>query len=107
MDDIVDVRVCGKDLIELGFVGDIAGEVFGSPAADELDAVEDFVGGVVEVVDNDDFVAGFEEREGGEGTDVAGAAVTIVRTGDSGVVWGRTLSWESLSSSKHVPGDED
>ncbi len=75
MDDIVDVGMCCEDLVKLGFVGDVAGEVLGSLAADQLDAVEDFVGGVVEVVDDDDFVAGFEEGEGGEGADVACASV--------------------------------
>lgn len=73
MDDIVDVRVVGEDLVELGLVGDVAGVGLGPLAADELDAVEDLGGGVVEVVDGDDFVVGFEEGEGGEGADVARA----------------------------------
>jgi hypothetical protein len=78
VDNIVDVRVRGEDLVELRFVGNVAGVVFGSLAADELDAVEDFGGGVVEVVDDDDFVVCFEEGEGGEGADVAGATIDVL-----------------------------
>ena len=73
VDDIVDVRVVDEDLVELGLVGDVAGVGDGPLAADELDAVERFGGGVVEVVDDDDLIVGFEEGEGGEGADVARA----------------------------------
>lgn len=75
MDDIVDVWVVNEDLVERGLVGDVAGVVLGPLAADELDAVEDLGGGVVEVVDDDDLVVGFEEGKGGEGADVARAAI--------------------------------
>ena len=73
MDDIVDVRVLLEHLIQLLLVGDIQRVVLGPLAADELDAVEDLLGGVVEVVDDDDLVVGLEKGESGERADVAGA----------------------------------
>jgi hypothetical protein len=48
--------------------------VLGSLARDELDAVDDLFGGVVEVVDDDHFVVGLEQGQGCEGADVARAA---------------------------------
>ena len=99
MDDIVDVGMCGEDFVELGFVGDVAGVVFGSLAADEFDAVEDFGGGVVEVVDDDDFVVCFEEREGGEGADVASATSYMLDI---------VLSFADGCMCKlHIPSDKD
>jgi hypothetical protein len=44
-----------------------------SLAADELNAVDDFWRGVVEVVDNDDLVVGLEESKSCEGANVASA----------------------------------
>lgn len=73
MNNTVDIRVLLEHLIQLLLVGDIAGVELGSLAADELDAVEDFVRGVVEVVDDDDLVVCLEEGEGSEGANVAGA----------------------------------
>ena len=66
MDDIVDVGMRSEDFVELGLVGDIAGVVLGSLAAYQLDAIENFGGGVVQVVYNDNFVVCFEEGESGE-----------------------------------------
>ena len=60
MDDIVNIWVRGEDLVKFGFVGDVAGVVLGSFPGDELDAVEDFLGGVVEIVDDDDLIVCFE-----------------------------------------------
>lgn len=73
VDDIVDVRVLLEHLIQLLLIGDVQRIVLGPLAADELDAVEDLLGGVVEVVDDDDLVVGLEKGEGGERADVAGA----------------------------------
>ena len=73
MNDIVDVGVLRKDLVQLLLIGDVAVVVFRALAGDELYAVEDFVGGVVKVVDDDDLVVCFEERERGEGANVARA----------------------------------
>lgn len=73
MNDIVDIRVLLEHLIQGLLVGDIEGVVLGPLSADQLDAVQDLFGGVVEVVDDDDLVVGLEESERGEGADVAGA----------------------------------
>jgi hypothetical protein len=73
VDDIVDVGVLSKHLVQRGLVCDVAFVEGGALAADELDAVDDLGGGVVEVVDDDDLVVGFEERKGREGADVARA----------------------------------
>lgn len=44
MNDIVDVGMLSKNLVQLLLVGDIAVVVLGALARDELDAVKDFVG---------------------------------------------------------------
>jgi len=44
-------------------------------AGDELNAVENFVRGIVEIVDNDDFIASLKEGDTGEGANVAAATV--------------------------------
>jgi len=73
VDDIVNIRVLLEHLVQGLLVGDIERIVLGSLAADQLDAVQDLVGRVVEVVDDDDLVVGLEESERGERADVAGA----------------------------------
>jgi hypothetical protein len=61
VDHIVDVWVLLEDFVQRSLICDID-LVEGRPlAADELDAVYDFLGGVVEVVDDDDLVIGFEK----------------------------------------------
>ena len=84
MNDIVDIRVLLKHLVQGLLIGDVERVVLGSLAADQLDAVQDLLGGVVEVVDDDDLVVGLEESERGERADVAGA--TGKKRGVSGVV---------------------
>jgi hypothetical protein len=69
---IVDIWVLLEDLVERGLVCHVALVEGRSLAADELDAVYDFLGRVVEVVDDDDLVVGFEEGESREGANVAG-----------------------------------
>ena len=71
MNDIVDIRVLLKHLVQGLLIGDVERVVLGSLAADQLDAVQDLLGGVVEVVDDDDLVVGLEESERGERADVA------------------------------------
>ena len=75
MNDIVDVRVQLKHLIQLLLIGDIQRVVLGPLAADELNAVEDLIGRVVKVVDDDDLVVGLEKRESSERADVASATI--------------------------------
>jgi hypothetical protein len=61
VDHIVDVWVLAEDLVQSSLIGDVDLVECRSLAADELDAVDDLGGGVVEVVDDDDFVVSFEE----------------------------------------------
>ena len=77
MYDIINIGMRGEDFFESLLVGDVAVVELGSFAADEFNAAEDFLGGVVEIVDDDDFVVRFEEGEGGEGADVACASMRI------------------------------
>lgn len=64
MDDIVNVWVFLEHLIDGGLVLDIELVELRPFAADQFDAVEDLLGGVVEAVDNDDLVVGLKEGEG-------------------------------------------
>lgn len=66
MDDTVNIGVFLEDIVESFFVGDVEVVVFRSSATDEFDAVEDFGGRVIEVVNYDDGIVGFEEGEGSE-----------------------------------------
>lgn len=72
MNHAVDVGVLLKDPVEGGLVGDIELDELGTLAADQLDAVDDFFGGVIQVVGEDDLVASLEEGEGREGANIAG-----------------------------------
>jgi hypothetical protein len=72
VNDIVNIRVLLEHLIQGLLIGDVERVVLGFLAADQLNAVQDLFGGVVEVVDDDDLVVGLEESERGEGADVAG-----------------------------------
>lgn len=78
VDNIVDVGVVGKDLLEGLLVGDVGIVEDGSLAGDGLDAVEDLLGRVVQVIDNDDLVVGLEQGEGCEAADVSGATVASI-----------------------------
>lgn len=71
MDYAVNVWVLGEDLVEIGLVGDVHRVELGTLAGEELNAVDAFFGGIVQVVNNDDFVASLEEGEDGERADVA------------------------------------
>lgn len=77
MDDIVNIWVLLKHLVERGLICDIDLVEGRSLAANELDAVHDFWGGVVEVVDDDDFVVCFEEGKGCERANVAGTTTLL------------------------------
>jgi hypothetical protein len=78
VDDIVNVGVVGKDLLESLLVGDVGVVEDGSLAADGLNAVEDLLGRVVEVVDDDDLVVGLEQGQGCEAADVSGSTVASI-----------------------------
>lgn len=74
VDHIVDVWVVVEDLVESSLVCNVGLVEFGPLAADEFDAVDDFLGRVVEAVDDDDLVVGLEQGEGREGANVARTA---------------------------------
>lgn len=76
MDDIVDVWVLLKDLIERCLICDVALVKGWSLAANELNAVYDFWRGVVEVVDDDDLVICLKKCKSCEGANVAGTTAT-------------------------------
>jgi hypothetical protein len=71
VDDIVNVGVLGEHFVEASFVCDVAVVEGGSLAADELDAVDDFLRRVVEVVNDDDLVVCLKKCESCKGANVA------------------------------------
>lgn len=73
MDDAVDGRVLGKDLVQRLLVGDVGLVKVGAAAGQQLDPVNGNLGRVVETVDNDDIVAGVEQGQSRERADVARA----------------------------------
>jgi len=75
--DTVNVRMLLKHLIQLLLIRDVALYVLGLLAADQLYAIDDLGGGVVEIIDDHDLVVGFEQGEGSEGADVACAAAKL------------------------------
>lgn len=76
MNHAVDLGVLLEDLVEGGLVGDVDLVEVGSLAAEEFDAVNRDLGGVVEAVDDDHIVSVLEKGQGGEGADVARATVS-------------------------------
>jgi hypothetical protein len=58
---IVNIRVLIEHLVQRNFIGDVKFIEFRPLPADEFDAVDDFLGRVVEVVNNDDLVIGLEK----------------------------------------------
>ncbi|KND92431.1 putative quinone oxidoreductase [Tolypocladium ophioglossoides CBS 100239] len=100
VNDAVNCRVLGKHVVKGLFVGHVDLVKVGPAAAEQLDAVDGDLGRVVEADDNDDIVAVLEQREGGEGANVARA------------------TWGTLAGGPHrkrvmagechvVPGDEN
>lgn len=73
MDDVVDVGVLLEHLVKRGLILDVELVELGLLAADELNAVDDLLGRVIEVVDDDDLVASLEECKRRERPDVASA----------------------------------
>lgn len=78
VDNIVDVGMVGEDLLEGLLVGDVGIVEDGTLAGDGLNTVEDLLGRVVQVVDNDDLVVGLEQGEGCEAADVSGSTVASI-----------------------------
>jgi len=105
MYDIVDIRVLVKNIVQLLLVGDVALYILRPLAAYQLDAIEDLSIAVIKVVDDHNLVVGFEQREGGEGANVARAAVRVV---NKGVVSGdRIGSVDRVVIDRSLPCDEN
>lgn len=60
----VDIWVSGKDPVKASLICDVDLVEIWSLAAEQFDAVEGHLGGVVQTVDDDDLVAMFEEGQG-------------------------------------------
>lgn len=73
MDNAVNVGVSLKHLIQGILLGDIELVEFGLLAADQLNTFESLARRVVQIVYNNDLVAGLEEGQGGERANVARA----------------------------------
>ncbi len=80
MNDAVNLRVCLEDLLERSLVGNIDLVEDWPPAAQQLNAVQADLGGVVQAVDNNHIVAVLEESEGCEGPNVASATAVVIST---------------------------
>jgi hypothetical protein len=76
VDDTVDVRVLLEDIVEILLICDVDLIIVRLLAADELYSVQGFWRRVVEVVDNDNLVAGVQQRKDRKGANVASAAVS-------------------------------
>ena len=85
MDDRINIRVLFEDGVKRLLVCDIELRKLGSLATDEFDTVENLIGGIVQVVSDDYFVASFKERKGGERTNIAGSTTSMVSVEDEGV----------------------
>lgn len=75
MNDAVNVGVGLEDLVEGGLIGDIQLGELGLLAGDQLNALQGFGGGVVQIVRDDNLVASLEKSEGGEGANVARSTI--------------------------------
>lgn len=73
MNNAVDVWVFLEDIIQSRFVCDVHFVERRSLAGDELNTVDDFFRGIVEVVDDDNVVARLEKSNDSEGTNVTAA----------------------------------
>jgi len=73
VNDTVDVRMLGKNLIERPLVFNIEVDEVRALATDKFYPAEDFLRGIVQVVGDDDFVASFKEGESREGAYIPSA----------------------------------
>lgn len=77
MYETVDLGVLPKNLIQALLISDVDIVVGWPLSTDALNAVQNFFRRIVEVVDNDHFVVGFEEGKYGQGADVASATAPL------------------------------
>ncbi len=72
MDNAADFWMSSEHSVQRGLVRHVDLVEFGSPAAEELDAIEGHFGGIVKTVDNHHVVVMLEESEGRERPNVPG-----------------------------------
>lgn len=82
MDDAVNGRVGGKDLVYILFYSQVDLMKGRALAANQLDTIESDFGRVVEVVDDDNVIASFKKGQRCERADVAGATIPITMLAD-------------------------
>lgn len=66
MNDTVNLWVLGKYFIQLLLIRNVTLVVLRALARDQLDAIDAFFRGIVEVVNNDDVVVSLEKSDDGE-----------------------------------------
>jgi hypothetical protein len=77
MDDAVNIWVLRENPVECFLISDIDTYKLWSLSADEFNAIDNLLGGVVKIVNDYDFVASFKEGKGGEGANVAAASERV------------------------------
>jgi len=87
VDDIVELWVFHEDAIKSRLVRDVHVVVSGPFAGDDFYPVHAFFRGVVEVVDDDYIIAGFEKGNDGERANVARTSKALSAIIDSPVAW--------------------
>jgi hypothetical protein len=63
MNHIVNIRVRIEHLLERLLIGDIELKELRPLPTDQLDAIDNLLGRVLQIVSDDDFVASFQQRE--------------------------------------------
>jgi hypothetical protein len=121
VDNAVNVGMRHKDLVQCLFICDVDLVEVWSLAAEQLDAVEGDFRGIVEAVDNYNFVAMFEEGKSGERADITGSSGPVDVSMSSRTFWriegganqgsGIPSGWRGIASSYpgiiHSPSDKD
>ena len=74
MNDTVDVGMVIEDLVEGSFIAHVNVVEMWPLAAYQFDAIECFFGGIVKIVDNNDFVICLKQGKSSERSNVAGPA---------------------------------
>jgi hypothetical protein len=74
VNDTVNVWMLREHIVESFLIFDVKADKIWPLAADQFYTVEDLLRRIVEIVCDNDFVAGFEKGKGGEGANIAGAS---------------------------------
>lgn len=77
VNDIVNVRMFSKDFVQLRLVCYVDAIVRRPSAGQQLNSIDDLIRRVVQVVDNDNLITGFNERKCCEGANIASASAQV------------------------------